>query len=80
MASFHQRSPLYINRALRALKCHIVFYSHTLHLHYFAARWHGQELIFLKSTQIRKITQFIMSGSKLSMPPYTRGEKKKHLV
>ena len=35
-------------------------------------------IIFL-STWIRKITQFIVSGSILFLPPYTRGEKK-HLV
>ena len=34
---------------------------------------------FYFSTWIRKIMQFIMSGSILFLPPYTRGEKK-HLV
>ena len=52
------------------------FYSHTLHLHQFAARWHGYELYYyFLSTWIRKITQFIMSGSILFLPPYTREEK-----
>ena len=35
--------------------------------------------IILLSAWIRKITQFIVSGPDLFLPPYTRGEKK-HLV
>ena len=46
----------------------LFFYSHTLHFHKFAARWHGQELFLFLSSWMHKIMQFFVSGSHLLIP------------
>ena len=46
----------------------------TLVCHYMA--WLGIIIIIILSTWISKSTQFVVSGSILFLPPYTRGEKK----
>ena len=39
----------------RPMYTQIVFYSHTLHLHLFAARWHGLELICLEKLKTSSV-------------------------
>ena len=55
--------------------CMDFFFYHTLTLVCHQMAW----LIIFFSTWMHKIMQFIMSGSILFLPPYTRGEKN-HLV
>ena len=51
-----------------------LFFSQTSHLHYFAARWRCQELLFF-SAWIGLIMQFYHVWIHSFLPPFTRGER-----